>query len=121
MEGDERSFRVALVADAYVNPGEGGLDALAVLLDAGWGAIQLPPDGYPAEVAVALLEQVAEQAEEFHRHGYDLVLVGARDGLAEALAAVGLALPDALVPTDAAALHGFLAGRPAPRATVAPD
>ncbi len=67
-----------------LTPGEGGLDALAVLLAAGWGAIQLPPDGYPAEVAVALLEQVAEQAEEFHRHGYDLVLVGARDGLAEA-------------------------------------
>lgn len=121
MEGDERSFRVALVADAYVNPGEGGLDALEVLLDAGWGAIQLPPDGYPAEVAAALLEQVAEQAEEFSRNGYDLVLVGGRDGLAEALAAVGLSVPDALVPADEAALHGFLTGRPAPRATVAPD
>ena len=121
MEGDERSFRVALVADAYVNPGENGLDALGVLLDAGWGAIQLPPDGYPPEVAAPLLEQVAEQAEEFQRNGYDLVLVGARDGLAEALAAVGLALPDALVPSDAAALHWFLTGRRPPRPRIAPD
>jgi hypothetical protein len=28
---DERSFRIALVADRYVNPPPGGLDALAVL------------------------------------------------------------------------------------------
>ena len=41
-----------------------------------WGAIQLPADDYPDEVAAPLLDQVAEQAEEFARHGYQLVLVG---------------------------------------------
>ena len=35
MKPDERSFRIALVADRYVNPPPGGLDALAVLAAAG--------------------------------------------------------------------------------------
>jgi hypothetical protein len=91
---DERSFRIALVADRYVNPPPGGLDALAVLAEAGWGAMQLPADDYPAEIAARVLAEVTEQAEEFGRHGYDFVLVGDRDGLAEALAAAGLGVPD---------------------------
>ncbi len=36
---DERSYRVALVADRYVNPEPGQLDGLAVLAAAGWGVI----------------------------------------------------------------------------------
>ena len=89
--GDERSFRVALVADRFVNPAPGGLDGLAVLAAAGWGVMQLPDDAYPAEVARPLLAQVAEQLEEFSRHGYAFVLIGERAGLAEALAAAGKA------------------------------
>jgi len=111
---DERSFRIALVADRYVNPPPGGLDALAVLAKAGWGAMQLPADDYPADVAARVLAEVTEQAEEFSRHGYDLVLVGDRDGLAEALAAAGLGVPDQIAPTGAAELLGFLNARPAP-------
>jgi hypothetical protein len=111
---DERSFRIALVADRYVNPPPGGLDALAVLAAAGWGAMQLPADDYPDEIAARVLAGVTEQAEEFCRHGYDLVLVGDRDGLAEALAAAGLGVPDRIVPSDAAALRDFLNARPAP-------
>src|SRR5947199_251422 len=45
---DERSFRVALVADCYVNPEPGQLDGLAMLAAAGWGVMQLPDDRYPA-------------------------------------------------------------------------
>jgi hypothetical protein len=111
---DERSFRIALVADRYVNPPPGGLDALPVLAAAGWGAMQLPADDYPAEIAARVLAEVTEQAEEFSRHGYDLVLVGDREGLAEALAAAGLGVPDRIVPSDAAALGDFLNARPAP-------
>ena len=114
MKPDERSFRIALVADRYVNPPPGGLDALAVLAAAGWGAMQLPADDYPDEIAARVLAEVTEQAEEFSRHGYDLVLVGDRDGLAEALAAAGLGVPDRIVPSDAAALLDFLNARPAP-------
>jgi hypothetical protein len=114
---DERSFRIALVADRYVNPPPGGLDALAVLAEGGWGAMQLPADDYPAAIAARVLAEVAEQAEEFSRHGYDFVLIGDRAGLAEALAAAGLAVPDRIEPSDAGELSGFLNARPAPAAS----
>jgi len=117
---DERSFRVALVADRYVNPEPGQLDGLATLAAAGWGVMQLPDDRYPAEVARPLLAEVAEQVEEFTRRGYGFVVVGERDGLAEALAHVGVGVPDGITPASAAELREFLAAQPAPPATAAP-
>ncbi|MGN6793494.1 MAG: hypothetical protein ACTHJW_14010 [Streptosporangiaceae bacterium] len=116
MERDARSFRVALVADRFVNPPPGGIDGVAVAAEAGWGVMQLPADDYPAQVAQRFLFEVAEQAEEFARHGYDIVLVGQREGLAEALARVGLDLPDGISPESPVALREFLEGRPSPRA-----
>jgi hypothetical protein len=113
---DKRSFRVALVADRYLNPPPGGLDVIPILLEAEWGVIQLPADVYPREVAGPLLEQVAEQTEEFHRHGYDVVVIGRRTGLKEALAAAGVPRLDQLEPVSAGALQAFLGGRPSPRA-----
>jgi hypothetical protein len=109
---DERGFRVALVADELVNPGAGGFDALAVLRQEDWGAIQLPPAWYPAEVAAPLLEQIAEHADEFARHGYQLVLLGDRPGLNEALRRLGVDLPDASQPRSADELRAFLKARP---------
>lgn len=114
MERDARSFRVALMADQYVNPQPGGVDGVAAAAGTGWGVVQLPPDDYPAAVAERLLFEVAEQAEEFARHGYDLVLIGRRDGLAEALAKVGLEVPDAISPGSIGELRGFLGRRPSP-------
>jgi hypothetical protein len=116
---DDRSYRVALVADRYVNPAPGQLDGLAVLAAAGWGVMQLPDDGYPAEVARQLLAGVAEQVEEFSRHGYAFVLIGERDGLAGALALVGAAVPEGIVPATAAELGEFLAAQPLPPALAA--
>lgn len=116
---DARSYRIALVADRYVNPAPGQLDGLAVLAAAGWGVMQLPADDYPAEVAQQLLAGVAEQVEEFSRHGYTLVLVGERDGLAGALAQAGLAMPERIVPASADELAGFLAAQPVPPALAA--
>jgi len=113
---DERSYRVALVADRYVNPAPGQPDGLAVLAAAGWGVMQLPDDGYPAEVARQLLAGVAEQVEEFSRHGYTFILIGERDGLAEALAGVGVAVPGRIVPATATELGEFLAAQPVPPA-----
>ena len=112
--GDERSFRVALVADRFVNPAPGGLDGLAVLAAAGWGVMQLPDDAYPAEVVRLLLAEVAEQVEEFSRHGYVFVLVGEPAGLDEALHAVGVPVPPCITPASAAELGEFLAAQPAP-------
>jgi hypothetical protein len=116
MKRDERSFRVALMADSYVNPGPDGVDGVAAAAQTGWGVVQLPPDDYPADLVTLLLFEVAEQAEEFARHGYDLVLVGHCEGLAEALARVGLGLPDGTAPGSTAQLLEFLRARPTPRA-----
>ena len=109
MDGDARGFRVALVQSELLNPDAGGLDALAVLEQTDWGAIQLPASDYPDEVAAPLLDQVAEQAEEFARHGYRLALVGRREGLSEALARYGLDEPPSIVPGTADELRAFLA------------
>jgi hypothetical protein len=116
MKPDERSFRIMLAADRYVNPPSGGVDAVAVAEQTGWGVMQLPADDYPPEVAGPLLAEVAEQLEEFSRHGYAFVLVGERAGLPEALAKIGVPLPDGITPGTAAQLAEFLAARPTPRA-----
>jgi len=108
--GDLRGGCVALVANELVNPPAGSLDALAVLEIECWGVMQLPDAEYPKEVAQPLLEQVAEQAEEFRRHGYRLALIGHRDGLEAALAAYDVPVPPAIEPTDARQLLKFLAG-----------
>jgi hypothetical protein len=115
MHGDARSFRIALTADAYVNPPPGGVDGLTVLEEAGWGVMQLPDAAYPAEMTGRILADVAEQVQEFHRHGYDIVLVGERAGLAAALAGLGVPVPDQVIPASAAELRQFLGARPAPQ------
>jgi hypothetical protein len=102
-----------------VNPAPGGLDGLAVLDAAGWGVMQLPDDAYPDEVAGPLLAEIAEQVEEFSRHGYTFVLVGGRAGLEQALAMVGVAVPPRIVPRSAGALGEFLAAQPVPPALTA--
>jgi hypothetical protein len=109
VEGDLRGFRVALVTSELLNPPADGLDALAVLEQEDWGAIQLPAADYPEVVAGPLLDQVAEQTEEFARHGYRLALVGRRHGLAEALARYGVDVPPAIEPSSADELRSFLA------------
>ena len=107
--GDERGYRVALIAEELVNPGGRGIDGLAALEAAGWGAIQLPSRDYPDDVAAPLLELVAEQTEEFTRHGYTVAIVGRRAGLDEALAAYGVSGLPAIEPRSTAALGRFLA------------
>jgi len=83
--------------------------------------MQLPDDAYPAEVARLLLAEVAEQVEEFSRHGYAFVLVGERAGLAAALAHVGVAVPPCIGPTSAEELREFLAAQPVPSALAAAE
>ena len=116
MKADARSFRIALAADLYVNPPPGGPDAVAAAAHAGWGVMQLPPGDYPAEVTGPLLAEVAEQVEEFSRHGYAFVLVGDCPGLPEALARAGVAVPEQIIPVTTVQLTEFLEGRPAPTA-----
>jgi len=79
-----------------------------VLEAEGWGLIQLPAADYPPDVAGPLLEQAAEQAEEFARHGYRLAVIGGHPGLADALARYGVASPPAIDPESADQLRAFL-------------
>ncbi len=126
MEGDLRGFRVAVCADALVNPEPGGLDALAVCERTGFGVMQLPATWYPEEVAAGWLEQVAEQLDEYLRRGYAVVLVTRaddaagtkqREALGAALAAIGHGLPpEHESDGDADALEAFLRAQPVPRA-----
>jgi hypothetical protein len=116
MSPDKRSFRVALIADRYVNPPPGGLDGLAAATQAGWGVMQLPAPDYPADLITRMLAEIAEHVDEFQRHGYDLVLVGECGGLAEALAAVGMDPLDSFNPSSAAGLLAFLHARSTPPA-----
>lgn len=116
MEGDARGWRVALVAGELLN-GETGVDVLGVLGQEGWGAIQLPAAEYPDAVAGPLLEQAAEQTEEFARHGYHLVVVGSHAGLGEALAAYGIGGLPQIDPSNEADLREFLAVFPVAQAT----
>lgn len=109
MEGDARSRCVVLLAECYVNPAPGGLDGLAVAQARGWGVIQLPAECYSPELSGRLLAEIAEQAEEYQRHGYHLAIVGHRDGLDQSLAGVGLALPALPRPGDGAQVSEFLA------------
>ncbi len=108
---DARSYRVALIADELVNPQARGVDGLAALESAGWGAIQLPSGDYPDDVAGPLLELVAEQTEEFTRHGYTVAVIGRRDGLDEALAAYGVSGLPSIEPRSTAALERFLSAQ----------
>ena len=112
MDNDERGFRVALVADEFVNPDEGGFDAVEVLRQEDWGVIQLPPAWYQPDVAGPLLDQIAEHVEEFARHDYQLVLLGNRPGLEDALHRSGIPLPDVVEPASAEELLNFLQSRP---------
>jgi hypothetical protein len=116
MEGDARGFRVALVRGELLND-RTGIDVLAVLTAEDWGAIQLPASDYPDDVACPLLEQVAEQAEEFFRHGYRLAVVGSRAGLSEALARYRLPELPQIDPASEDDLRTFLRGLPAPTPT----
>ncbi len=107
-DNDDRGYRVAIVASEYVNPAAGGVDALQVLTQLDWGLIQLPAADYPPTVAAPLLDQVAEQAEEFARHDYTMALIGDRDGLTEALARYGLQPPPQIDPATTTKLRNFL-------------
>src|SRR5260370_38568349 len=78
--------------------------------------MQLPDRGYPAEMTGRIRADIAEQVQEFRRHGYDIVLVGQGGGITAALADVGVPAPDQVIPANPAELRPFPGPRPEPRA-----
>lgn len=86
MSGDARGWRMALVADALINPPariRAKLpDVLRLLEASGYGLLQLPPAG---KAHGLLLAVVADQVAEYAHHGYAVAALGMRgqpgDGL----------------------------------------
>jgi hypothetical protein len=76
MNPDVRGWRIALIADALLNPmqppGAGLPDVVAVLEASGYGLLQLPPPGDHG----LLLAATADQVEEYSHHGYAVVAIG---------------------------------------------
>jgi hypothetical protein len=89
MNGDSRSWRMAVVPDALVNPPQrlgASLrdvlrDVLGVLEATGYGMLQLPPPGEHG----LLLAVIADQIAEYSHHGYAVAAIGVQgepgDGL----------------------------------------
>lgn len=78
MNGDVRSWRVALVPDTLINPQDrmrtSFPDALEVLEASGYGVLQLPGRGAHG----LLLAVIADQVAEYAHHGYAVVAIGVR-------------------------------------------
>jgi hypothetical protein len=82
---DLRGWRIALLADALLNPPARARpalpDVLRVLESSGYGVLQLPPPGKHG----LLLAVIADQVAEYAHHGYAVVAIGTaaerRDGL----------------------------------------
>lgn len=102
MSSDARGWRMALVPDALINPSDEHraalLDCVGILQTCGYGVLQLPAAGKHS----LLLAVIADQVEEYARHGYAVVAIGMRgepgDGLhwrrlAPLLRHRGVALP----------------------------
>ena len=109
MDADARGFRVALVQSELVNPAAGGLDALAVLEEAGWGAIQLPASDYPDDVAGPAPRAGGRAGRGVRPKRLPPGADRRRRGLDAALARYGLAEPQAIEPASAQELREFLA------------
>jgi hypothetical protein len=78
---DRRGWRIALVADALVNPDANCLapDAITVLEASNYGILHLPPAGRAYGL---LLAAIADQVAEYAHHGYAIVAIGLK-GIAE--------------------------------------
>jgi hypothetical protein len=72
---DLRGWRIALIADALLNPGPRASlpDVIAILEASGYGVLQLPPSGSAHGLLLAV---TADQVAEYAHHGYAVVAIG---------------------------------------------
>ncbi|MEO6126589.1 MAG: hypothetical protein ABIR32_23045 [Ilumatobacteraceae bacterium] len=73
---DPRAYRVALVADAIVNEGAAGYDAVALLDDAAFGVVVLPPSDFTVSTIGSIVEYVIDDLVDYRNKGYAIVVVG---------------------------------------------
>lgn len=77
MSEDLRGWRIALIADALMNPGAGSAlpDVLTILEASRFGLLQLPPAGAAHQ---KLLSVTVDQIAEYAHHGYAIVAIGVK-------------------------------------------
>jgi hypothetical protein len=75
MSSDRRGWRIALIADALVNPevGASAPDVIAILETSGYGVLHLPPEEGTHGLLLAV---IADQVAEYAHHGYAIAAVG---------------------------------------------
>lgn len=75
MSVDRRGWRIALIADALLNPEAGACapDMITILEASGYGVLHLPPTGSGHGLLLAV---TADQVAEYAHHGYAIVAVG---------------------------------------------
>lgn len=78
MSVDRRGWRVALIADALINPEAGASvpDVISVLEASGYGVLHLPPTGRAHGLLLAI---TVDQVAEYAHHGYAIVAIGLKD------------------------------------------
>ncbi len=82
---DFRSFKLAILADCFVNPIRypgfpKNSVVYEVLRDLGYGILKMPEvNTFPEETIRGWVELVADQAEEYVKRGYLVVAVGSVD------------------------------------------
>jgi hypothetical protein len=75
VSADLRGWRIALLADALLNPGRRDSlpDVLTILEASSYGVLQLPPVGGAHGLLLAV---TADQVAEYAHHGYAVVAIG---------------------------------------------
>jgi hypothetical protein len=81
---DYRSFKLAIVADYFINPSRypdlpQDTVVYEVLRDLGYGILKMPETSYPADRWAGYLEPVMDQAEEYIKRRYLVIAVGLKE------------------------------------------
>jgi hypothetical protein len=75
MSVDRRGWRIALIADALINPeaNSSAPDVITILEASDYGVLHLPPTGGAHGLLLAV---TADQVAEYAHHGYAIVAIG---------------------------------------------
>lgn len=73
---DPRAYRVALLADAIANEGAAAFDVLAMLADAQFGVVVLPPADFTVSTIAGIVEYAIDDLADYRSSGYRVVVVG---------------------------------------------
>ena len=76
---DPRAYRVALLADAVANEGAAGFDVLAMLDEAQFGVVILPPADFTVRTIEGIVEYTIDDLVDYRNSGYRVVIVGSSD------------------------------------------